>query len=464
MAACDPSTLARCSIDLFQGPVLAPARATGLAGAFAAYAEGVDAIASNAAAVAVRPPYSFSWFDYDLSLGISFPAALRNNDFDNDGAVGFTYRNFVFYNLAAELQFGPWGIGFLGDFQDYDLLPAKSADDPQVTESLGRLHVVGGRSFLGGQLSIGGGVRGVELSIDARQNGEAQKQLEMVGVAPEVGVLVRPDYLPWRLGATFRSPVEGRITTATDPSANLPVPFVAPASILLPWELELGATIQVGPRPLNPRWIDPHEEEARERRQLAEDRAARLAAQNVELDSIADPGKRSARSQELAYQETFVRSEEDRRFDDAKKRLLAERRARFANWPRERIAVMIDLLVSGKSDDAIGLESFFAAQQSVSSMVAAGDFRRSGQRITYSPRLGLEGEPVPDRLQTRIGTYIEPSRFGGLARQHFTFGFDVKLFPWSVFGLLGDQTWRIGGVADLAPRYQSFGLSLGAWH
>src|SRR5258706_8561643 len=71
-AACQPGHLDNCSIDLFQGPVLAPARATGLGGAFAAYAEGVDAIASNAAAVAGRPPFGFSWFDYDLSLGISF--------------------------------------------------------------------------------------------------------------------------------------------------------------------------------------------------------------------------------------------------------------------------------------------------------------------------------------------------------------------------------------------------------
>jgi hypothetical protein len=72
---------------------------------------------------------------------------------------------------------------------------------------------------------------------------------------------------------------------------------------------------------------------------------------------------------------------------------------------------------------------------------------------------------VPDRLQTRIGTYIEPSRFARhLARQHFTFGLDLKLFPFSPFGLFGDQIWRLGGFIDLAPRYQNFGVSIGAWH
>ena len=57
---------------------MAPARATGVGGAFAAYAEGVDAISSNAAAVAVRVPYSFDWIDFDLTLGISFPAPFSD--------------------------------------------------------------------------------------------------------------------------------------------------------------------------------------------------------------------------------------------------------------------------------------------------------------------------------------------------------------------------------------------------
>ena len=143
--------------------MLAPARATALGGAFAAYAEGVDAIAANAAAVAVRTPYSFDWADYDITLGVSFPAALRNNDFDNDGAVGFTYQNFLSYSLGAQLQLGAWGVGLLGDFQTYDLLPAKRPGDPQVSETLGKLHAVLGRSFFGGQLALGGGLRGVKI-------------------------------------------------------------------------------------------------------------------------------------------------------------------------------------------------------------------------------------------------------------------------------------------------------------
>lgn len=463
-AQCTPRQLGQCNIDMFQGPVLAPARATGLGGAFAAYAEGVDAIASNAAAVAVREPYSFSWLDYDLSLGISFPAAFRGTDFDNDGEVGFTYNNFLFYNFGAEVQIGAWGVGVLGDFQNYDLLPATQQGDQQVTETLGKLHAVLGRSFFGGQLAVAGGARIVTLSIDSKQNGTATNELGMSGLGPALSALIRPDFEPWRIGATFRAPVEGRSSSTTPDNGAGGMAFVAPSSLFLPWELEVGAALQVGPRPFNPKWLDPHEQEAHERQQIQDDRAARRAAQEAELRGITNPKAMFDRARELSYQETFIRREEDRRLDQIQQNLLAERRARYANWPRERITVLLDVLVSGRAPDALGLESFFAEQAALHDATSAAVFRRSGQRISYSPRLGLEGEPVPDRVQTRIGTYIEPSRFGGLSRQHFTFGFDVKLLPWSVFGLAGDIIWRVGGVADLAPRYQSLGLSLGAWH
>jgi hypothetical protein len=233
----------------------------------------------------------------------------------------------------------------------------------------------------------------------------------------------------------------------------------------LPWELELGAAIQLGPRPLNPQWMNPRTDEAPERRQIAAARAARRIARDLELDAVCDPAERAERARELEAQEKYVRRDEDRHFDETKQRLRGERRARYANWPRERITVLIELLVSGPSADAIGLESYFSGQAALAQTTSVIDFRRSGESVSYSPRLGFEGEPVANWLQTRFGTYIEPSRFNtGHARQHFTFGFDMKLFPWSGFGLFGDQIWRIGGVADLAPRYQSFGVSIGAWH
>jgi hypothetical protein len=445
--------------------VLAPARATALGGAFSAYAEGVDAIASNAASVAVRTPYSFDWIDQDFTVGISFPAAFKNTDFDNDGKVGFTYENFYFYSFGGQLQLGAWGVGLLGEFQTYDLLPAKRPGDPQVRETLGKLHAVVGRSLFGGQLAIGGGLRLATFAINSLQNGVSSTDLSMQSAAPEVGIHIRPDYVPWRLGATFRAPVEGRVeATASPDSAPNALPFIRPAGVSLPWELELGAAIQLGPRPLNPQWINPHDQESEFGNQITEGRAARRVAQELELEAICDAGERAERASQFARQETAIRREEDARFDEKRATLRAERRARYVNWPRERITVLIELLISGRSANAIGLETYFAGQAALVTGTPTVDFKRSGENISYSPRLGFEGEPVPNWLQTRFGTYIEPSRFDGAPRQHFTFGFDLKLVAWSGFGLFGDQIWRLGGVADLAPRYQSFGVSIGAWH
>jgi hypothetical protein len=85
--------------------------------------------------------------------------------------------------------------------------------------------------------------------------------------------------------------------------------------------------------------------------------------------------------------------------------------------------------------------------------------------VTASPRVGFESEPVVGYVRARVGSYLEPSRFvDGFARQHFTFGADVRLLPFSGWGLFGDQVWRVSVGADYAPRYANWALSLGAWH
>src|SRR5262249_50934223 len=55
------------ALEFFTGPLIAPTRVTGFGGAFAAAAESVDGAANNAAAPAVREPFSYDWFDFDLN-------------------------------------------------------------------------------------------------------------------------------------------------------------------------------------------------------------------------------------------------------------------------------------------------------------------------------------------------------------------------------------------------------------
>ena len=73
-----PITSNNYAIELYQGPVLAPIHVMGVAGAYVASAEGTEGGANNSAAPAVRDPFSTSWFDYDLGVGISFPGAFAS--------------------------------------------------------------------------------------------------------------------------------------------------------------------------------------------------------------------------------------------------------------------------------------------------------------------------------------------------------------------------------------------------
>jgi hypothetical protein len=121
------------------------------------------------------------------------------------------------------------------------------------------------------------------------------------------------------------------------------------------------------------------------------------------------------------------------------------------------VLVSMSLLVTGPVSNAVGVESFLQRR-----------VNRSGESVSLSPRLGVESEVIPHILRLRGGTYLEPTRFSdprASQRVHGTFGLDVRLFPWSVFGLAEDgTTWRAAGVIDWSERYLGWGASVGIWH
>ena len=110
--------------------------------------------------------------------------------------------------------------------------------------------------------------------------------------------------------------------------------------------------------------------------------------------------------------------------------------------------------MTGPSPNAVSIEGFLDKLQ-----------EPVGRDVSFTPRLGLEGKPIHDRMVLRTGTYVEPSRYeGGAARQHFTFGTDVRLFAFDLWGLLPDAVWKLGLFADLAPRYTNWGFGIGNWN
>ncbi len=434
----EPIATSRYAIDLFQGPVLATARTTGLAGAYAALAEGVDGNRTNAAAPAVRRPWSRNWFHPAFAFGFTLPGILSRTDFDNDGEVGFAYEDFSFLTAGVNLTLGAWGLGLLIDAQHYALrgagTPGEATRSLDVT--LQRGHFLGARSFFDGQLVFGLGaqVASLEISAVAPADDVREGVFAMSSTRLETGILWAPERLPLRLALSGRAPGESEAdpqnAVLPDTAGDTRVgPFYLPQRLELPWELELGWAVQLGRRQLNTTWQNPRQALAPLRRRIDEERAA--------LADAADDGSGAAR----------LRA--------ARRSFRSERHASYVALPRQKLLISASWLLSGPVRDGVGFESFL--RQTV---------QRSGQVATLTPRLGLEFEPIVDYLQARCGWYLEPSRFErGSPRLHGTAGLDVGLFRFDAFGLLHHGTrWRAGAYVDGANRYLAWGASAGIWH
>jgi hypothetical protein len=461
------------NIEIFQGPLIAPIHVTGVGGAYVALAEGTEGSAANAAAPAVRTLYSTTWFDWDLAVGISFPGAFTTTDFDNHGddpnlpPNHADTGNYTDLNLGTTVQVGDLGVSAVGDLQQYSVTTTTSGQ-PGLTLQIGRWKALAAYGFFDGQLAIGGGARIVTMQILQNNNGSL---LTMTGASPEVGALLMPTGQAWRLGATARAPVSGSTgvnllgqsilggtdnSTACSPTsgARCVGGFYVPSRVVMPWEVEVGVAYQLGPRPLNPGWENPRHQEARLRAEIASDRAERQRLHQEELARLS-PGERPARRAEIAAEEKSLRAIEDDHLAEESARLNRARKARYANWPREKILLLASVLMTGQSSNAVSIEGFLDKLQET-----------VGQQISLTPRLGLEGEPIRDRMVLRTGTYVEPSRYeGGSARQHYTFGSDIRLFSFDAWGLLpAHTTWKLGLFADLAPRYTNWGFGISNWH
>jgi hypothetical protein len=443
-----------CRLHVVTGPVLAPSRVLGLAGAYQGIAEGLPGFAANAAAPAVRTPWSWQWFDYDLDASISIPSAFRKlDDLEFDGIKeDFNYSRFVFITLGANAQFGPWGVGAITDLQRFDLTERDHVE--QYRALLSRTKVLAGRSLFGGDLVVGGGLRTIGFDVSGTTAaGETKSLVSAFGVAPELGFLYRPAEYAFRIGATYRMAVSAGREAGVEKVDR----WWIPASVSLPWELDVGVAMQGGNRPLNVHWSNPHDDAERFADEIHRARERR-AAERAAILAGTEPGLRTTRAAELERDEATIRSVEERERKAFPKTYARIAREKYARLSREHLLFTLGLLIIGTTTDGISLESFFTQQ-----------ITRAGAVTTYSPRAGVETEIVPNVLRPRVGTYIEPSRFTlepdwKAFRQHITAGFDLNLFRWRVFGLYDEGTaWRLTMAIDVSHNYWNYGLSVGIW-
>jgi hypothetical protein len=116
------------------------------------------------------------------------------------------------------------------------------------------------------------------------------------------------------------------------------------------------------------------------------------------------------------------------------------------------VTVAADLVITGPSENAYGLESFGNHM-----------LQRAGRHTSVSLRGGAEYEWVPGRLRVRGGSYWEPGRYVGVpGRLHVTFGLEVRVLQFMFWDK--PRRGRISLTSDIAERYRNGGLSIGFWH
>jgi hypothetical protein len=469
----EPITSNDYAIDLYQGPVLSTSRVIGLGGAFVAIADGVEGSAINPAATAARTPYSYSHFDYDLGVGLTFPSAIANTDFWNSGRHTQLPKSqslgFLFLSLALDLQFGRWGFGLASDFQRYSLLRGadpsmiKQRDRLQAQIAIGHLQLA--HSFADGQFLVGIGARtsGLSISNENDPNVTSQKLFSTVGTGFESGVIWQPTDWQIRIGGAYhggfttRASAESqtRLLYEDDPINRL----YLPNRVKLPWDVNIGFAAQLGPRPLNPHWIDPSIALEPMRRYLEwrehERDRHRQQAESTRLPLETEP-QRSRRLRQLHAELDAEEALDDKERQRVEKELGRRLRQRYRDQARFYVLITTSLMISGSVANAVGIESMLdrAVQQ-------------SGTSASISPHIGIETEVLPHWLRLRGGSYLEPSRFASNpkgSRLHATFGFDEKVFPWDVFGTFPEGTeWRVSGSLDASRSYLGWGVAIGVW-
>jgi hypothetical protein len=390
------------TIDFYQGPILESTRSIGLAGSYSPLAEGVIGYPVNPASVARRLPWSTSWFDWELDGGITLPGSVRNTDFDNNGDETFGTKAAFFLTGGVGIQLGEFGIGLQFAGNNYETT-ALDGESAVATLGVTFLNINLVTGFSALDGQLAFGAGIGAQSIELSDPNDGDRTLsDVVGSTVQVGAVWSPIVAPIRAGVALR--------------VSLPSDDVVPSNVMPD---EQGNYVAAGYY-LPSKIVVPTEIHFGLATQLF--RPLNFRWQNPRRRPRVAPAK-----PELSYKEL----------------------------PRRRLLLSTALKVTWPVKNAIGTESF------VNQVV-----ERSGTEPSFSPRIGVEGEPWINWLVLRGGSYYEPTRFKkSSARVHGTLGTDIHVpLVWSVFGLLEDDTsFRIGGALDVAERYFGWSANVGVW-
>jgi hypothetical protein len=448
-AARAESTTARPVVDLVTGPIVGPTRVISLGGAYTALGYGIDNAVITPAAYAARTLWDTSWFEWDATFDDNLNILPQIRIFNG---LGSTTSDLSSLTIGASAMAGELGFGGLVRVQEYSI--GTSARLSQTLANYGACY-----ALFEGQLLLGAAARTAIVELTDAHN--AQNLAHFGGTGPELGVIVAPAELPVRVGVAARSGVQSRQDTGPESVLGL----MLPRAIELPGELQVGLAYQLGARPLNRRWTNPLSRRrelqdaiiGRRLRRQREQARLELSASGLQPDAATDLALRlgfyEPRDPAFWQAEHARMAAENEELDALVAQAARNRRAALLALPRQFLLLSADLLVIAATRDGVGVDAFL------------GMPRDSGRKPSLGVRVGAEAEPIPNFMRLRAGSYLEPSRFETVSpRLHATFGTDVRLFSWNVFGLLDRFELRATAGLDVAARYRNFGFSLGVWH
>lgn len=346
---------------LSPGILIGTSRMIALGGAYTGMAETAYGITSNVASIANRTTTENG--PWQLSPVFTYMWNFGEYDFDNDGLEDQADASGQ-YLAGLQFRYRNFGAGTFVRANHFRFCLVEACDAPNKIEMLfWNPTFAVGYSFLDENVIVAGGVGALLGTIENELN-----LWNYRGLGVELGLLVRPRGLPFRVGISARPGMEAGYSGNND---NL---YVAGRQIYegiaAPGVYSFGVALKVGEGAFTFNDLPPMDAPAPSRA---------LDARNPFLDLV-------------------------RNRDDPKNgRLL--------------ITAQLDVVQSVERVVPIGT---FVRTQEVGSI---------GSKMMYTPRVGLEHLTVPGRFRTRLGSYLEASPYPASdARLHITGGTELFLF------------------------------------
>jgi len=389
------------TIDTARATIRGGTRLIGLGGAFVAIADDTEGVAINPASAAVRLPYSWAAFDFSFGVDISIATWLPKNDIYNAPQSAVSGSGGSLFGSFAILTY--YRHAGFGLAAEAEQNVASGKVQQGVSTKLTASFGVMRPAVAYGYFD-GQLQLGAGLRVLGFSIGGGKDVPLTSGIGYTAGLIVKPKGEQFRVGAAIEQPINAEV--ASDDGTATTV-------VHIPWTAAFGFAYQFGKRRMNPAFV------------TVSDRVRRNSAGKKPTGD--DPKKAERAAEKAAEKELFDEYQKDQ------------------TW---YLLVSTELaLMQGRGDTALG------------SGIA-------GNRTLVSPRLGVESEVVPHYLRLRAGTYLElATTEEGASRMHGTGGVDIKLFAWSVFGLLKPfDYWKLSLAADGARSYLNTSFSIGFWH